>query len=79
MINFVKDEILDIQVKAKSSKSEIFIEDKKNKKEIIVYLKSIPIDGKANEELIRIFKKQLNLKIELISGFKSKKKKIKIL
>lgn len=70
------NEIIEIRAKPNSSKSEITF-DENNK--IIVYLKSIPDENKANNELIKLFKKQLKLKVEIISGFKSRNKKLKIL
>lgn len=74
MIDFKSEEIYEIKVKPKSSKSEIIFEENN----VIAYLKSIPDENKANEELVKLFKKQLKLKVELIKGFKSKNKKIKI-
>lgn len=75
MTEFKAGEIYDIRAKPKSSKSEIIIEEN----QIIVYLKSIPDENKANDELVKLFKKQLKLKVELIGGFKSKNKRIKII
>ena len=73
MLNNLKEgDILELKVKANSSKSEIIFENNV----VNVFLKSIPEDNKANDELIKLFKKQLKLKVEIICGFKSKNKKI---
>jgi uncharacterized protein (TIGR00251 family) len=71
---FESNKVYQIKVKPNSSRSEIHIEEDM----IIVFLKSIPQDDKANLELVKLFKKNLKLKIEIISGLKSKNKKIKI-
>ncbi len=70
--------ILFVTVKPLSSKSELI---QKNR-ELKAYLKSPPIDGKANEELIYLVSKQFNVKktdVKIISGKTSKKKLIRIL
>ncbi|MFW6286208.1 MAG: DUF167 domain-containing protein [Nanoarchaeota archaeon] len=72
---FNSKDIIDIKAKPNSSKSQIKWEDNK----FIVNLISIPDNNKANEELIKLFKKQLNLRVKIIKGFKSKNKKIEIL
>jgi hypothetical protein len=77
MINLEKNQIIEIWAKPKSSKSNIEYDKEKDK--YIVYLNSPPEDGKANNELIKLFKKQYGVKVELISGEKGRKKIIKIL
>jgi len=74
-MEFKKNEIYSVRVKLNSSKSEIITEEDK----IIIYLHSMPIDNKANQELIKLFRKQLKLKIEILKGLKSRNKTIKIL
>jgi uncharacterized protein len=71
--------ILNITVSPKSSKKRISIDENNFMK---VYLTSPPVDGKANEELIALFSKSLKVPksdIEIISGEKSKKKRLMIL
>ncbi|MEA2097539.1 MAG: DUF167 domain-containing protein [Patescibacteria group bacterium] len=49
--------------------------------ELKVYLTAVPIDGKANKELIKLLAKELNVsksKINIIVGEKNKKKIIEI-
>jgi hypothetical protein len=70
--------ILDITVSPKSSKNKISIDERKHMK---VYLTSPPVDGKANADLIALFSKSLKVPksdIEIISGLKSKKKRLVI-
>jgi uncharacterized protein (TIGR00251 family) len=75
--NFSSGDIIEIRAKPNSSKSILEWDPKNNK--MNAFLHSIPDDNKANDELIKLFKKQLKLKVELISGHKSKNKKVKIL
>ena len=52
-----------------------------NLPELKVYLTAVPVDGKANKELIRLLSKKLNIskgKIDIIKGKKSKEKIIRI-
>lgn len=72
-----KGDILFVRAKPKSSSSSITWDEKEGL--YIVYLTSIPEDNKANEELKKLFKKELKVKIDIISGMKSKKKKIIVL
>ena len=72
-----KETLLDISVSPKSSKSKIIVEDSNIK----IYLKSPPIDGKANAECIKLISKKLKIsksKIDIIKGEKSKRKRMKI-
>lgn len=74
---FNTGKIITVKAKPNSSKS-ILIWDK-NKSLIIAYLNSSPEKNKANAEIIKLFKKQLKLKVKIIAGLKSRIKKIKIL
>jgi len=69
--------ILIIRAKPNSSKSEIVFNKETDKFDVFIH--SIPDDNKANKELVKLFKKQLKLKVEIISGFKSRDKKVKII
>ncbi len=77
MINFSYDDIISIKAKPNSSKSQLVWDDEN--KRFLAFLHSIPDDNKANDELVKLFKKQLRIKVEIISGFKSKDKKVKVL
>lgn len=66
---------LNIKVIPNSSKQELVCENN----QIKVYLKSVPDKNKANEELIKMFKKRVGLKVEIKSGLKSRNKVLKVL
>lgn len=71
--------VLDIAVSLKSSRPGIHIADD----DIIrVSLSSPPVDGRANAELLALFSKCLKIpksSIEIISGQRSKRKRISII
>ena len=75
--NFKEGDIIEIRAKPGSSKS--LLDWDNEKKRFNAFIHSIPEDNKANEELLKLFKKQYKLKVELISGFKGKDKKVKVL
>ncbi len=73
-----KNAVFEVSVIPRSSKSMIIREGEDSFK---VYLNSPPADGKANEELIRLFSKKLKIaksRIIIIKGEKSRKKRILI-
>lgn len=74
--SLLKYDYLKLMIRPNKSVTEI-----SNFKDNILYLnvKEKPIDGKANKEIIRFFKKKLQLNIEIKSGSTSKKKLVKIL
>lgn len=74
--SFSSGDIIIVRAKPNSSKSEIVWNEEKERFD--AFLHSIPDDGKANAELLKLFKKQLKLKVELISGHKSRDKKVKV-
>ncbi|MCK5476133.1 MAG: DUF167 domain-containing protein [Candidatus Pacebacteria bacterium] len=50
--------------------------------ELKIYLTAVPVDGKANKELIKLLSKELNVsksKINIIKGEKNKEKIIEVL
>jgi uncharacterized protein len=70
--------ILDITVSPKSSRNTITVDENNA---VRVYLTAPPVDGKANAGLIHLFSKSLKIprsSMEIISGGKSKKKRILI-
>lgn len=68
-------DLLEVRVIPNSSRTELKEENGKLK----LYLKSVPEKNKANSELVKFFKKNLGLKIEIISGKRSRGKVLKIL
>lgn len=76
-ISFKAGDIIEVRAKPGSSKS--LLEFDNEKKIMLAFVHSPPEDGKANEEIIKLFKKQFKLKVELIYGFKSRNKRFKVL
>lgn len=74
--NLKQNDIISIRVKTCARDNKVYFDEKKDI--IKVDVKSLPIENKANNLIVKIFKKQLNLNVEIIGGFKSKIKKIKI-
>jgi len=64
--------IFDVFVKPNSSKFEVEIEGE----EIIVHSTEEPEKGKVNKEILKEFTKLFRKKIEIVSGFTSRKKKL---
>jgi len=77
MNNFSSQDIIIVRAKPNSSKSELIWNNEYQRFD--AFLHSIPDDNKANSELVKLFKKQLKLRVEIISGLKSRNKKMKIL
>lgn len=70
--------VISLFIQANAPKSEIIGEYNQLLK---VKIKSPPVDGKANEEIIRFFSELFHIaknKIEILTGDKSKQKKILI-
>ncbi|MBU3906971.1 MAG: DUF167 domain-containing protein [Nanoarchaeota archaeon] len=63
-----------VKVKPSSGKQEII----KEEEGYIIKLKSVPKDGKANIELIKLLKKHFGKEVIITSGFTSRKKIIEI-
>lgn len=67
-------------VKPHSSQTEII--DPKNGEPIIIKLTAVPVDGKANKQLIELLSKEWNItktRMQIVKGLRSKKKIIEIL
>ena len=74
-INEVKDGvILDVNVKPNSKEFKIVVEGN----EIVVFCVEAPVKGKVNKELLKEFSRLFHTKVELVSGFTSKQKKLLI-
>jgi uncharacterized protein (TIGR00251 family) len=64
--------ILELYVKPNSKEFKIVF----NGDEIVVFCRQEPTKGKVNKELIKEFSKLFHNKVELISGFTSKQKRL---
>jgi uncharacterized protein (TIGR00251 family) len=66
-----------INVKVKPNSREQVVEKKDS--EYTVKLKSVPEDGKANIELLKLLKKYFGREVKIKSGFTSRKKRVEVL
>lgn len=66
--------ILQVSVKPRSKEFEIVIEED----EIVVFCREEPVKGKVNKELVKEFSRLFHKRVELVSGFTSKQKKLLI-
>jgi len=74
-INEVKDGvILEVNVKPNSKEFKIVVEGE----EIVVFCVEAPVKGKVNKELLKEFSRLFHNKVELVSGFTSRQKKLLI-
>jgi uncharacterized protein (TIGR00251 family) len=66
--------ILEISVKPRSKEFKIMFEGD----EIVVFCREEPVKGKVNKELIKELSRLFHRKVELVSGFTSKQKRLLI-
>jgi hypothetical protein len=66
--------ILDVNVKPNSKEFKIVVEGD----EVVVFCVEAPVKGKVNKELVKEFSRLFHSKVELVSGFTSKQKKLLI-
>ena len=59
-----------LRVTPNSSRDDLIVENSKFK----LYLKTVPEKGKANQEVVKFFKKKFGLKVKIHSGHKSREK-----
>lgn len=71
-----KENNVELSITVKPNSGKFAIEEKGG--ELIVRLESKPVENKANIELIKAFKHILKKEVSLVSGEKSKRKKIAI-
>jgi uncharacterized protein len=71
----IKDNLLRVKVIPNASRTEL----KEVNGELKLYLQAVPEKGKANQAVIKFFKKEYNLKVEIKSGSKSRNKVLKII
>jgi uncharacterized protein (TIGR00251 family) len=63
-----------IKIKLHPSSSQEKIEEIEKDKTYEVWIKEKPIDGKANEELVKILKKYFKKQVTILSGLTSRNK-----
>lgn len=72
--NYIKNNLLKTKVIPNSSRTEL----KEENSILKLYLKAVPEKGKANKEIIKFFKKEFGLKVEIKVGEKSRDKVLEI-
>jgi uncharacterized protein (TIGR00251 family) len=65
--------VLIVYVKPNAKRFQIILND-----ELLVLCRESPVKGKVNKELLKEFSRLFKRKVELISGFTSRKKKFNI-
>ncbi len=76
-MDFLNKKEFDIIVKPRSSFSKISFKENNGETKIIINVISPPVDNKANEEVVKLFKKTYKIKVEVIKGLKSRKKRLR--
>jgi uncharacterized protein (TIGR00251 family) len=66
--------ILEVSVKPRSKEFRIVVDGD----QVVAYCRSDPVEGRVNRELIKEFSRLLHRKVELVSGFTSKQKRLLI-
>lgn len=66
--------ILEVFVKPRSKEFKIMVEGEK----IVVFCREKPVKGKVNKELVKELSRLFHRKVELVSGFTSKQKRLLI-
>jgi uncharacterized protein (TIGR00251 family) len=67
-----------IKIKLHPSSSQEKIEEIVKDKEYEVWIKEKPIDGKANEELIKVLQKYFKKSVKIIHGLKYRNKIVEV-
>jgi len=67
-----------LSVKLHPNSSQEKIQEIEKEKSYEIWIKEKPIDGKANEELVKLLKKHFKKEVKLISGFNSRRKIIEV-
>jgi uncharacterized protein len=70
LTSYITNNSFTVKVIPNASRTELIEENKALK----LYLKAQPQKGKANEQLIKFFKKEYNLKVEITKGKTSRTK-----
>jgi len=63
--------ILEIRVKPKSRQFRMKLND-----ELVIFCRETPVKGRVNKELVKQLSKLFKKKVEIISGFTSKRKRV---
>jgi uncharacterized protein (TIGR00251 family) len=64
--------VLDVYVKPRSKEFRIVVEGD----DIVVHCLEEPVEGRVNKELVKKFSRLFSKKVELVSGFSSRQKRL---
>lgn len=67
--------LIDVEISPNAKKNEIGGINEWRKR-LIIKIKALPVDGKANKEIAKFFKKTFGKNIEIVSGLTSSQKTI---
>ncbi len=70
----IPSSLISLRVQPNAGRTELKEENGRLK----LFLHSPPENNKANKELVKFFKKEYNLKVEIISGLKSRDKVLRV-
>ena len=73
--NYIRNNLISLRVTPNASKTELKEENGKLK----LHLQAVPEKGKANAAVIKFFKKEYGLRVEIKSGEKSRDKVLRVL
>lgn len=76
MIGFESNDFVEVKVKPNSNECRVISYDP-NLNILFLAVKSEPIEGKANKEILKFLKKQTKYDYEIVSGINSRKKLLK--
>ncbi len=71
---YIKDNLIHIKVSPNSKTTKLIIENNNPK----LYIKEFPDKDKANKAVIKFFKKEYSLNVEIVKGSRGRDKVLKI-
>lgn len=74
MLKTAQGVVLDVHVKPNSKKFRVELDGD----EVVVSCREAPVKGKVNRELLKQLSRLFNRRVELVSGFSSRQKKLLI-
>lgn len=75
---YVENKTIYVRVKPNAPKTQVLGFDEA-KKAVMIAVAAVPDKGKANKELVKFVSKLLGKKVEIISGTRSREKKLRII
>lgn len=71
--------MISLKIKLHPNSSQEKIEEIIKDKEYEVWIKEKPVEGKANEELIKVLKKYFKKQVKIVHGLKSRDKVVELI